>query len=297
MGKLIGLIYITVSIMLAATFTRDFVELFLNFIFPYVPLTILVLLTLATSACIIRIGLVGIGRLAELLVPLLVGAIIIGVILSIDNVNYIPAITLQQSWSALLTDALAHVPYLGLVMAWLFLYPFIPQQSQTPKTMYVSLLIVGLALILVSSIIVAVYGPFIPPHLNYQFYSTIRLIEIGSFLRGVEILFLMGWTSTSIMAITLFYFIAVVSVHQWLGFKLHDERPLIIPLDIICAAGAIFGFDCYEHLRSFYSLENFGRLALPIEFGLPLFLLLVSYFKERFTPVDSLHAHTPAKDS
>ncbi|NLU48158.1 MAG: GerAB/ArcD/ProY family transporter, partial [Syntrophomonadaceae bacterium] len=77
LGKLIGLIYITVSIMLAATFTRDFVELFLNFIFPYVPLTILVLLTLATSACIIRIGLVGIGRLAELLVPLLVGAIII----------------------------------------------------------------------------------------------------------------------------------------------------------------------------------------------------------------------------
>lgn len=116
MGKLIGLIYITVSIMLAATFTRDFVELFLNFIFPYVPLTILVLLTLATSACIIRIGLVGIGRLAELLVPLLVGAIIIGVILSIDNVNYIPAITLQQSWSALLTDALAHVPYLVLIL-------------------------------------------------------------------------------------------------------------------------------------------------------------------------------------
>lgn len=295
LGKLIGLIYIIVSIILAATFTRDFIELFLHFITPFMSDTILVTVTLATSVFVIRTGLQGIGRLAELLVPLLFGAIITGLILSIGNISYIPTIRLEQSWSSLLTDALTQLPYLGMIMAWLFLYPYLPQKSQTPKTLYLSLFIVGLALILVASTIIAVHGPFVPPRLNYHFFTIIQLIEIAGFLRGVEIIFLVGWISTSIIAITLFYYLSVLSVQQWLGIKRHER--LIIPLGIICGAGAIYGFDSYMSLRVFFDLEHLGIIVLPVEFGLPLFLLLVNYFKERFSPADSLHAHTAAKDN
>jgi len=296
LGKLIGLIYIIVSIILAATFTRDFVELFLHFIFPLMPISFLVIVIIIASAYITRTGLQGIGRLAEILVPLLVGAIIIVLISSINNINYLPSFRIEQSWPSLLTDAITEVPYLGLVMVWLFLYPYLPQESKTPKTLYLSLFVVGLALILVSSLIVGVHGPVVPPYINYQFYATAQLIEIASFLRGVEIIILVGWTSTSMIAVTIFYYISVTSVQQWLDFKRYDERLLIILLGIICAVGAIYGFDSFRALRTFYSLDHFGRIALAIEFGLPLFLLLVNYFKERFSPADSLRAHSTATD-
>lgn len=278
LGKLVGLIYIAFSILLASAANRDFSELFLSFLYPYTPILIITLIIVVASAYALTVGLPLIARSAELLVPFLLFVIFFGILASIPNMHLSAlSLVLENGWQPVVKDAVTELPWLGLAFYWLFLVPQLKIKATAKKTLPIALLIVSIITFFIAVTIVAVLGPYIPPASNYQFYSILRLIRIGGFIERIEPIFLLSWAGSSFLVVSIFYYTALASIKEF--FNLRTYRPAIIPVGTLIIYLSIKLFPSYMDLRSFFSLERFGLIALPVEFGIPLLILIVGYLR------------------
>lgn len=280
LGGFICLLYITFFLLIATMATRDFAELYLTYIMPETPIYIFTGVILLMAAYASVNGLEVIARIAEIFVPIILFVTVLGILFNIPNMNFLMLLpALEDGWRPVIVDAIVEVPYLGLVVSWLFLLPSLNIKTGAKKTLLLSIAIVGLAMFLVSIAIVMVIGPDIPVRSNYQFYTIFRLINIANSIQRIEPLFLVAWTCTGFLTATFFYYATVASIKQWLG--LNTYRPLILPIGVIIFSLSILMFSSYIDLRKFFSLELFGMIAIPVEFGIPLLLLGVVYVKEK----------------
>lgn len=281
-GGLIGLLYITFFLLITTMSTRDFMELFLTYIMPETPIYALLVIALIMTAYAAINGLEVIARSAEILVPTIFLVVIAGTLGNIPNMNFNQLTpVLEDGWQAVTVDAITQLPYFGLAIFWLFILPSLNIKTGAKKTLLLSIVIAGLAVFLVSITVVVVLGAEAPLVTNYQFYNAFRNINLADFIERVDILFLLGWTSTSFVTITLFFYLTVASIQQWLS--LESYRPLVLPAGAIIFILAILLFSSYAELRQFFSLERFGIIALPLELGIPIILLGVDYFKNKVT--------------
>ncbi|MDD2510692.1 MAG: endospore germination permease [Syntrophomonas sp.] len=278
LGKLVGLVYIVFFILAAATVSRDFSEIFLNFLYPYIPISVIVLTIIIVCVYAITLGLQLIARLAELIAPFILLVIIFGIIASIPNMNF-SALTpiLKNGWTPVVRDAVTELPWIGLAVPWLFILPQLEIKTKAKKTLLLSIFIVGFCTFLVGVTNVLVLGPLMPLSANYQFYSLFRLISISRYIERFEPIFLIAWIGTAFLMISTFYYIALTSIKEL--FNLNSYRLLIIPVGALIIYLSVKLFPSYMDLRSFFSLERFGLIALPIEFGIPLLLLTISYIR------------------
>jgi len=278
-GRFIGLLYINFFLLIAALTTRDFAELFL-LIMPDTPISVFIGVILLMAAYTSVHGLEVIARTSEVLVPFLLLGIIVGILGNIPNMDLLNLLpVLEDGWQPVIIDGITQVPYLGLAVFWLFLLPSLNIKTGAKKTLLFSISIVSLVILLVSITIVVVLGSDTPVTLNYQFFNVVRQISLANIIERIEPMFLISWSSTSFLAVTLFYYITATSIKQWLGLK--NYRPLILPIGAVIFTLSIFLFPSYAELRQFFSLERFGMMAIPIEFGIPLVLLGLSYIKDK----------------
>lgn len=281
-GGLISLFYISFFLLITTMSTRDFTELFLTYIMPETPIYAFLVIALLMAAYAAINGLEVIARSAEILVPTIFLVIIAGILGNIPNMNFNQlSPVLEDGWQAVTVDAITQLPYFGLAISWLFILPSLNTKTGAKKTLLFSIVIAGLAVFLVSITVVVVLGAEAPLVTNYQFYNAFRHINLANFFERVDILFLLGWTSTSFVTITLFFYLTVASIQQWLG--LESYRPLVLPAGVIIFILAILLFSSYAELRYFMSLERLGVIALPVELGIPIILLGVDYFKNKVT--------------
>lgn len=279
LGRFVGLIYIIFFLLVASMATRDYAELYLLFL-PETPMVVFIIVSLLIAAYASVQGLEVIARVAEVLVPVIYFAILIGILLNTPNMDLSQLeIVPEDGWRPAMTDAITQLPFIGLAVSWLFFLPSLNIKTQAGKTLMLSTAILGVVIFLVSITIVAVIGADTPVVSNYQFLKTFRQINIGNFIERIELLFLLSWSGTSLLMIILFYYISLASLKLWLGLK--NQRPLVLPLGIIIFILSIILYPSYMELRQFFSLDRFGLIALPVEFGIPLVLLGVDYVRTK----------------
>lgn len=280
LGRFIGLLYITIFLLAAVLATRDFAELYLTSIMPDTPISVFIGIIILIAAYALVNGLEVIARTAEIFVPFIFLTIIVGILGSIPRMNFLNLLpALEDGWRPVIIDAITQVPYFGLAVSWLILLPSLNIKTGAKKTLLFSITIVGLALFLVSITIVMVIGADMPIATNYHFYHVFRQIILASGIERIELMFLLAWSITGFMTVSLFYYATVTSIKQWLGLK--TCRPLILPIGVIIFILSILLFSSYVELRQFFSLERFGVIAIPVEWGIPLVLLGVDYVKDK----------------
>lgn len=277
LGKIIGFLYVGYFMVVAIYASRDFAELFLNYIMPYTPTAVFTGIILFTAGYALSKELQVLGRVSEIMVPIIFLIIIIGVLENITNMNYIPSLALEQSLSSILSDSIHQLPIFGWVAIWLILFPALKNKAGAMKTLNLSILIVSFILFFVSITIVAVLGPKMPLYINYQFFFIFEQIELVDKIQRLESLFLIAWVMTSFTVVSIFYYAAVSSLQQCFG--LDSYRPLIIPMGLILFIFSIYSFPSYMELRDFLRFEVFGIISLPMFLGIPLLLLLISKYK------------------
>ncbi|TEB13280.1 Spore germination protein YndE [Pelotomaculum sp. FP] len=279
LGRFVGLTYIILFLLIASFATRDYAELYL-LLLPETPKTAFIAVSLLIAAYASVQGLEVIARAAEVLVPIIFFSIIIGILLNTPNMDLLQLeLALDDGWRPAMMDAIIQLPFIGIAVSWLFLFPSLNIKTDARKTLLLSIAILGLVIFLVSITIVSVLGADAPVVSNYQFFWVFRQINIANFIQRIEPLFLISWSSTSFLVVTLFYYAASASIKQWLGLK--NQLPLILPTGAIIFVLSIILFPSYMELRQFFRLDRFGLIALPIEFGIPLLLLVVDYVRAK----------------
>ncbi|HBC92533.1 MAG TPA: hypothetical protein DCZ10_06405 [Pelotomaculum sp.] len=279
LGRFVGLIYIIFFLLIAALATRDYAELYL-LLMPETPMAAFIAVSLLIAAYASVQGLAVIGRAAEILVPIIFFSIVIGILFNTPNMDLLQLeLALDDGWRPAMVDAVTQLPFIGIAVSWLFFLPSLRTKADARKTLLLSIAVLGLVIFLVSITIVSVLGADAPVISNYQFFWVFRAINIANFIQRIESLFLISWSSTSFLMMTLFYYAASASMKQWLGLK--NRLPLILPIGAVIFLLSIVLFPSYMELRQSFRLDRFGLIALPIEFGIPLLLLGVDYVKAK----------------
>lgn len=277
LGKFLGFIYIGFFILMASVSARDFSELLLNYTVERIPISVYMGVIILTAAYALFAGLSAIGRLAEIIVPLILMVTIFGIMASVPNVHYLPSLPLKHDFTYLLNEAMLELPSLGMASSLLILIPMLREKAGVRKPLLISIALAGIATVLVAAIVVGVLGPYGTTSINYPFFFTFQQITILPSIPHFDMLFIFAWISTSFLTVAIYYYIAVLAIQQLLSRK--SYRPFIAPIGILIIFTAIFAFPNFHDFKQFLQLNRVGIAAIPLDFVIPSFLLLLSYVK------------------
>lgn len=257
-----------------ALLLRDFGEFFVMAVMPETPLLAFEAIALALAVMAASGGLEVIARSAELLFPIIVAAFLAVFLGNVGDLRLNELFPLlSRGLRPAVSGVLTHWPWFGEAVVFAFLAPYFNRANRCYRALALAVLAGGLALMLATASVLAVFGPDLVALLRYPYFRLASLIMIGAF-RGAETVFLILWFAVNYLKISLFFLVAALTVQDWLG--LGDYRPILFPLAALVLPLSLYLFSSYDELMAFARPTIFAPYALPVEVGLPLLLLLAS---------------------
>jgi len=278
-GKVIGLLYIWFFVQMSAVYLRQFTEVLVA-VMPETPPLAFSIPMAILAVLAVRNGLEVIGRTAEFIAPVLLLTLTAFLVLlarDMDLKNMLPFMekgfltTLYGSF----TIAVRYVEILFLAMV----VPFLNIKKDLGKAALSGLVVVTFFFILVTVVVIALFGESEAKKLSFPFLSAIRLIDAYDFIERVEFIYLTSWFFGSFIGITLFYYMGVLGMAQFLGLK--DYKPLVLPVGTIIVSLAILLFDNLTELNEFLSYKIWPPYGAVFLLFLPYLLLLVCVLSRR----------------
>jgi spore germination protein KB len=228
-------------------------------------------------------GIEGVGRLSEIVGPLVLLMITVLIILDLGNMNwhYILPIYQDTGWLPILKGS--YIPmasFFGESVMMTMLVFFMEKPNQASSRAMWGLGVAVFMVCIGTLAVILTFGPVLPSRLLYSFYNMSRYISVMEFIQNVDILIVIIWFFSIFIKLTLYMFIACYGTAQW--FHLKDWRKvvwLLAPISFVMAVSIknvqIFG----QYFDKFYMLP----FVFPINMiGIPLLLLVVGRIRRKF---------------
>ncbi len=286
LGKWIGLVvsllfifYLFFNCSLLVFTFGDFVT---TQIMPETPIQFTNLLFVIVVVYGTRLGLEAFSRTAEILYPWVIGLLIIFLVflfpeLEFENIQPVyeygmkPIIRGTLSYTSFST-----LPLIGLMM----IFPScVNNQKEANKSFIKGTFIAGSIMFIVTTFCILVLGHDITARNAFPSYALAKKISLGDFIERIEAIIAIIWVITMFYRIILLFYGSVIGISQVL--KLKDYRSLTLPLGMILVV-----FSLIVYPNSTYAFEWDAKIWLPYvltySFFLPLLLLIVSYFRNKY---------------
>ncbi len=277
LGKAVGLVYIYFFLMAAWTVTRELGELFLIAYNPDSPMIVYSIVVIMVAAYAVTMGLEVIARINELFLPLGLIILIFIPLINIPNMDF-------KNFLPVLADGIK--PAIRgsiLIQAWIIeavvvlqLIPFVSDRAGIKKNIFVAVLILGLAME-AGVLTIAVYGQ-LTEHLMFPALLFVRLARLGQYIEKMDILIIGVWTIGIFLKITIFYYVSVLSISQFFGFR--SYRYMIIPAGVLIIVLSIASADNIAGINR-YIQTIFPFFSLTVSFVIPALLLLISTLRSK----------------
>lgn len=231
------------------------------------------------AAYAVRNGLEVIGRLNELLFPLLLVsylAIIVIVANEIQLANLLPI--LENGIKPVLRGSLPHSAWRGEIVLMLMMLPNLNQPAEARKASIYTVIILGAVLALDTIATVGVFGAELTSHLTFPYFTLAHYGRIAMILERMEALVILVWVAGVMTKIALFYYCSVLACAQW--FNLQNYKPLVTPVGVILIAWSLV---IYENSRELVDLisKTFPIYAFAFELLIPALLLAVAAVRKK----------------
>ncbi|WP_369903657.1 endospore germination permease [Bacillus manliponensis] len=284
LGKLMMIPYLLPWYWINGITVREFGDFIITVLFHNTPLWVIVFTAMLLLIFIIyQGGVEGIGRLSEIVGPVVLLMITFVIILNLGNMNwsYMLPIYQDSGWLSILKSSYTPVAaFFGeaLMMTMLVFFMDKPEQASS-RAMWG----VGLAVFMVTLGTLAViltFGPNLPSSFLYPVYDLSRYISVMEFIQNVDILIVIIWFFSIFVKLALYLFLACYGTAQM--FHLKDWRKVawfLAPISFIMAVSIenIHVFTKYYYM--FFVLP----IALPVyEIGIPLLLLVVGKIRRKY---------------
>jgi spore germination protein KB len=277
-GKIIGAVYVWFAFTLTSLNLIDIGNFTKLTIMPQTPNVVLVLICVLVSAFAVWHGIKLVTQYSLLFVVvafLILGASIVLILEQVNFQNFVPMFDLPVQKYVQSAHIVATVPFGELVIL-LMITPNVKlSRRDTTKYLFWGFAMGAITILLVILRDIAVLGNtlemFTLPGL-----VTLRLVNMGTALSRMEILFEIVLIVQLFFKVMLLYYISVVALAQLLNFKSYRR--------LILAAGAFiiaYGFTLYpgpvEHVRSVQEAVPFYFTLL--EFVIPLILFITAKWR------------------
>lgn len=278
-GKFIGLIYILFYLHLTSIVIREISLTVIMTLLPRTPLEVAIVVMTLVTAITVKYGLEVITRVNILCLFINVAAMLLVLMMLFKEMHleYLTPV-LSKGIFPVIRGSITPAGWFGEVCSVAFLLPFVNLPNQARRATIIGLLWVTLGLTTVVIVTVSIFGPVMTPLLIFPTLQAVRLINVAEFFQRIESILLLAWLLVNFVKISIFYYITALITAQW--FKLSDYKPIVLPIGIILSFLALTLFRNVLEVAGFLE-KVWGVYALPIEWGIPLMLLVIAVLRKK----------------
>jgi|GEM_PF-1611484 len=285
LGGLVKLLYAFLFLFIAASVSQEIAKVVGAISMPMTPPQAFVILTVLAAAYVAWLGIEAFGRLAQLILPLLLGVLLfipVSLIPQLDLGYLLPI--LYEGWLPPLRGALAPIAMRGeaaLLLA--FMLPHLRVPRKALRTGVLVTCVIALFLALNAVTLISLLSPGEVARLSMPVLAAARLVRLTRGIEHIEFLILGPWTIALVLKVGLFVYFATVGVaavarSQW--------RPYVLPTAVL--AGAL-GSWMYPNSQTLAYVigEVWPAYSITMILLLPLLLVAVSLVRGRPAKGDS----------
>jgi spore germination protein KB len=284
LGKLIMIPFLLFWYPAIGIIVREFSDFIITALFHKTPIWIIVLMTILLLIFIIyQGGVEGIGRLSEIVGPMVLLMIVVLIILNMGNMNWHYMLPVYQDTGLMTILKGSFTPMASFfgesVMMTMFLFFMDKPGQASSRAMWG----IGVAVFMVTLGTLAViftFGPVLPSRLLYPFYDMSRFISVMEFIQNVDILIVIIWFFSIFIKLSLYMFMACYGTAQW--FKLKDWRKVVWFLSPIAFIMAV-SIKNIQIFAQYYDKFFMLPFVFPVNMiGIPLLLLVVGGIRRKY---------------
>lgn len=274
-GRLIGLLYLFVILVVGATTVREFEEIMSIAFMQKTPTIVFGIMAICLTAYSVRSGFEVINRVNFIMLPVglfFLTFVILSVLPHADIARYLPI--LENGLKQTVSGSLILVSQIAESYLLLSVLPFVTHPRKVIGAAFIGIpLLIGA--LLLGTVSIPVFGLETTSRQTMPALELARLIEFPGLPR-LDILIMSGWVAGIILKVSILHYLLALLTAQWAGLK--SYKPLSIPLGIIIVSMSTLMFSSTEELLMFLG-SSYVYFLLTIEFAIPLILLVISWLR------------------
>lgn len=273
-GKITGVLYLVYFFIMVILATRLFAEAY-NRVMPETPMWAFIAVILLLTAYIVYQGLETLGRLNQIMLPVLV-VIAIGVAYMTmgdkkDYTNLLPI--MGEGITPVAIGSISIMAWFGNFVIMGMVLPYVQRPKKLVKTGIWTAVITLIFFLGPITGPIALFGADEAAKMAFPTFSEVRYIEAGEVINRFDAIAVLFWTVGLMIYISLFFYGLCLGLAQ--ALKLHTYQPLVIPLAWLIGVGAIVFAKNYAELNEFL-FQSYVPLNLLMGALIPVVLLLIS---------------------
>jgi spore germination protein KB len=281
-GAVIGFFYVWFFLHNAAITLRTTAEFMTSVSMPETPLLVLIMLLAFICALAAVNGLEVIGRMAELICILLLGAVLLQFVLALPEME-LKALqpVLEEGIGPVLLGAFYISPRLVELLVLAMAVPYLNKNTprQVMGVLAGNLAIFTVFFLLIVLGVIMVFGAAKAQAYTFPYLSLSRIISIGDVIDRIEIIHLSVFIMSVFIKVAAFFYLAVLGLSQLLNLQTY--RPLVFPLGALLVALSVWLFNSLPDLIRFTSYQVWTSYALLFITVFPLLFLLVALVRKK----------------
>lgn len=274
-GSIIAVFYIWYFIHLAVLVLRNFSEYMSISVYAETPIIFIIISYALVIAYLVKSGLEVMGRLGEIMVPLLplmVFFLFLSLIPVYDISNFSPF--LGQGIKPVLKTAFSIVTFpFGETVLFLMIFPYLNKKENIFKTAYLSILIAGLILINITVRDLMVLGPDMLFRTVFPPAISTKLIPFGNLDPLIAVNLLIGGGAK----ISICLYAAVTGITQLLNLK--NYKLFVLPALTIIVTLSIWIYDNVLQMI-YWAADIYPYYAIPFQVIIPVIILVISLIRK-----------------
>ncbi|OMP66360.1 GerAB/ArcD/ProY family transporter [Domibacillus epiphyticus] len=284
LGRIIAFFYVVYFVYLAARVLRNFGEMLVTFAYPETPLFVINALLIVLVIYTVRKGIEVLSRTGEFLFVfmsfLLISAsilVVVGGIIDSNNLRPILADGIQPVMKTVLMHNL-YFPF-GEVVVFTMILPYLNRSEKAKRTGLMAIGLCGLILSLITAVNISVLGVSLVSRSQYPLLSTIQTVEVAGFLERLDVYFVLAVVIGVFVKIAVFFYVAMEGAANLFAVK--ESARLVVPIGVVIL---ILSIAVASNFSEFFQEEHrfvHFYVHLPFQVIIPIFLLIIAFFKNR----------------
>jgi len=281
-GKLIGAALFLFFLMTTSLYLRQFAESFILAILPRTPISVITILFLILLVYTALLGVETLSRVAWLLGPYLLIALIIIFLFSLPQMTFDHLVpVLGPGPVPLIKYSLTHLSLFSEIILFGIIAPLIRSREKINR---IGLYILGVAVVIntgVTILTTAVFNYVETQKMVFPVFQLTRLVAYGEFVQRVEAVFVFLWFFWAGIQLSGLFYGAVTSFAQ--TFRIKNYRPLTLPIAVLTFTISLIPASMTEtvelgdYTTSPSLISNYYSIAA---FGIPFLLWLIAFAKK-----------------
>lgn len=262
----------------------------LTVVYPAIPNTVLIFLTILTCVYCLYQGLNIMGRLGELFVWICLIFIVLGIIVALPLVDLTKLKPVVEAWKPLIAGSVycADWPF-DIVVIWGLFLPMVSSIKENTKKIFGWYLISAIVLVILDAQTLSILGRELTQTSRFPLFEIYRLVGFGEF-RRLELSFLVLWLISGITPIIILYQ-GMNFILQDI-FSLKDYKALILPTGLLLGVLTLYMYpaDIPYLVLGFKYIPTY---TFPVNFLYPTIILVAAVIKQKKTRSKSAPESAP----